>query len=99
MAEAAIVISSESDAEDLYKGSGKVRNAASEGILSFFSVFPVGELPRPSHTRRTAPGRPRKATTTKRPVGRPRNSHHRMSLTTTKLPTLSDDQKVEIANY
>ena len=55
MAEAAIVISSESDAEDLCKGSGKVRNAASEGILSFFSVLPAGKLPHPSHTRCTAP--------------------------------------------
>ena len=40
--------------------------------MSFFSVLPAGELPHPSHTCRTAPGRPRKATTTKRPVGRPR---------------------------
>ena len=68
MAEA-IVISTESDADDLSKGSVKVRNATSEGIVSFFSVLPAGELPRPSHT---APGRPRKATTKKRPVGQPR---------------------------
>ena len=85
MAEAVIVISSESDAEDLCKGSGKVRNAASEGILSFFSVLPAGELPRPSHTRRTAPGRPRKATTMKRPVGRSR-----------KLPPPADSDSDEI---
>ena len=68
MAEA-IVISTESDADDLSKGSVKVRDNASEGFLSFFLVLPAGELPRPSHT---APGRPRKATTKKRPVGRPR---------------------------
>ena len=71
MAEAAIVISSESGA-DLCKGSGKVRNAASEGILSFFSVLPAGELPRLSHMRHTVQGQPLKATTAKRPGGRTR---------------------------
>ena len=85
MAEAAIVISSESEAEDLCKETGKVRNAASEGILSFFSVLPAGELQRPSHTRSTGPGRPRKATTTKRPVGRLR-----------KLPPPAESDSVEI---
>ena len=49
MAEA-IVISTESDVDDLSKESVKVRNAASEGILSFFSVLPAGELPTACHT-------------------------------------------------
>ena len=86
----AIVISMESDADDLSKRSGKVRNAASEGILSFFSVLPAGELPagelpRPSHT---APGRPWKATTKNRPVGWPR-----------KLPSPAESDSDEITAH
>ena len=72
MAEAAIVISSESDAKDLCKGLRKVRNVTSESILSFFSVLPAGKLQHPSHTHCTAPRRPLKDTTTKRPAAQPR---------------------------